>query len=151
MLRSAIWYMPCFFAAMPLLGFHGFCFIPWSVCKCLTILVYYVFIFCCSCCFNICLVSVCIFGHSGLLPLLGKIIGVMPLFRNYIGACPCFETRLYKTRVIKSKQKHTLKSLTTPQTSQPHQAVKDKHTNNTYINTTTTQNCNKIQKLSKLK
>ena len=52
---------------------------------------------------------------------------------------------------IKCKQKHTLKSLTTPQTSQPHRADKDTHTNKTYINTTITQNCNKIQKQSKLK
>ena len=46
---------------------------------------------------------------------------------------------------IKCKQKHTLKSLTTPQTSQPNQDDNNTHTNKTYINTTT-QNCNKIQK-----
>ena len=52
---------------------------------------------------------------------------------------------------IKCKQEHTLKSLTTPQTSQPNQTNKDTHTNKTYINTKTAQNCNKIHKQSKLK
>ena len=52
---------------------------------------------------------------------------------------------------IKCKQKHILKSLTTPQTSQPNQVDKDTHTNKTYINITTTLNCNKTQKQSKLK
>ena len=47
---------------------------------------------------------------------------------------------------IKCKQKYTLKGLITPQTSQPNRADKDTHTNKTYINTITTQNCNKIQK-----
>ena len=39
---------------------------------------------------------------------------------------------------IKCKQKHILKSLTTPQTSQPNRDDNNTHTNKTYINTTTT-------------